>query len=423
MSKQPFQQQPPFINEFYRGLNTDCDPRNQPEGTYRDMTNMSLTGEGAFYSPENIRGSINVADILEAGTYTDFNILGAFECYPKETAFPDYLRKHIVIFLAFKDSDEVWHSRLFFLNTETGDLLEMRFSDTSGDEERQKLNFPPTGTVDAVIFGERGYSNIYFEDNVNPMRKIECLLEVSAELTWAFAGFAACVQDAPRSLATTQKRMIGTNPNVVDTYNKWRKLDNTAVDLEADGDYFPTGESDADLCPITYHSAAISRSSTLARNDCGAFSLGGPWTINVAYDAYTSEVSQAAADALADADADAQDTQPNANLNGTCTALNIHPTGNGFVCTTGMLTFGVTRTAIPLAPDDGNVAVDWNLVHAIGGATITSGTVTIVGLLLDSPTQNVGVSGLTLGEMVILHLLTAIPAAYTLTISTTQSVS
>lgn len=175
--QQQFVQQPPFINEFFRGLNTDADSRNQPEGTYRGMVNMSLTGSGGFYSPENIKGSLHVADFLLAGSYTDFNILGAYECYPQEADFTAYLRKHIITFLAFKDNVDVWHSRIFFFNTEINLLTQALFGDTEpSDTNRQLLNFPATGSVDAVIFGERGFSSIYFEDNLNPLRKLECTL-------------------------------------------------------------------------------------------------------------------------------------------------------------------------------------------------------------------------------------------------------
>lgn len=73
------------------------------------------------------------------------------------------------------------------------------------------------------------------------------------------------------------------------------------------------------LLNIVYQSAAISRASNFTRNNCGTGNIGSNWTITVAQGAYTSTVSQAAANALAVAYADSVDTQANANVFGSCT--------------------------------------------------------------------------------------------------------
>lgn len=67
-----------------------------------------------------------------------------------------------------------------------------------------------------------------------------------------------------------------------------------------------------------YLSAAISRPSTYSRNNCGTNETGATWTIVVPYGAYTSTVSQAEADTLADNYANSLDTQANANINAAC---------------------------------------------------------------------------------------------------------
>jgi hypothetical protein len=66
----------------------------------------------------------------------------------------------------------------------------------------------------------------------------------------------------------------------------------------------------------TYHSVA--KSGTFTRNNCGTGYSGTPVTYTVAAGAYSSTVSQAAADALAQNDVNANG-QAYANQNGTCT--------------------------------------------------------------------------------------------------------
>lgn len=67
--------------------------------------------------------------------------------------------------------------------------------------------------------------------------------------TWTWAGADACVYDVPRLDSTTKRKQHDTNADSA-TYLWWRKLDDSAVVLEADGDYFLTGSSDAVLCPV-----------------------------------------------------------------------------------------------------------------------------------------------------------------------------
>lgn len=67
--------------------------------------------------------------------------------------------------------------------------------------------------------------------------------------TWTGAGTIICVYDEPRLDSTTQQRNQDTNTDSA-TYLWWRKLDDSAVILEADGDYFLTGDSDVGLCPV-----------------------------------------------------------------------------------------------------------------------------------------------------------------------------
>lgn len=240
--------QPPFVNTFGSGLNTDVDIRNQSPGTYRELINASITGNGAFYAVENIRGSLSIDSLLPADSYLNYNILGAFECFPQEVGRTGPLRKHIVIFLAFEDNTHAWRNRIFFLNTENNQLSEMKFGDTSGETERDKLNFPPDGTVDAVIFGERGYSNIYFEDNRNPLRKLACVLDFGLNPNYQInPATRRCKYTAPRTNPMQEAQKWDINPQS-DTYHQ----------PEPGGAYYDIGDNVGE-CPVVYVHALYER--------------------------------------------------------------------------------------------------------------------------------------------------------------------
>jgi len=90
-----------------------------------------------------------------------------------------------------------------------------------------------------------------------------------------------------------------------------------------------------------FQSAAFSRPSTYVPNTCTGGKSGIPWTISVPAGAFTSEISQAAADVQAQAYADSLDTQANANANGTCgwgnTAIGRNSNFKRNSCTGGMV--------------------------------------------------------------------------------------
>lgn len=78
--------------------------------------------------------------------------------------------------------------------------------------------------------------------------------------------------------------------------------------------------NESGVCTLNYLSEAISRPSIYSKNNCSGSQGGTFWTITVPAGAYTSGVSQAAANALAAAYAASIDTQANANSYGSCVA-------------------------------------------------------------------------------------------------------
>jgi Family of unknown function (DUF5977) len=119
--------------------------------------------------------------------------------------------------------------------------------------------------------------------------------------------------------------------------------------------------------PVTYSN--VVKSGTFTRNNCSAGYIGGSVTYSVPAGTYTSNVSQADADQLAQNDVNANG-QNNANVNGTCT---------------GTCTFGGTATFSTLSsgfsPSGGSVSfyiafettntagITWSIYNLIGTVT------------------------------------------------------
>src|SRR6476620_4649728 len=111
---------------------------------------------------------------------------------------------------------------------------------TSADREAQFIDDNPCSTT----YGElRGAGAYFFYDNN------EEACELSTIPNPQFAGTIVCVPDRPPFSSATQQRKRDINIHS-ETYNQWLKADDSYVVLEADGDYFLTGDNDEALCPL-----------------------------------------------------------------------------------------------------------------------------------------------------------------------------
>lgn len=107
----------------------------------------------------------------------------------------------------------------------------------------------------------------------------ECPITAPAAPNPQFAGTIRCIQPSPRTESTTEQTMQDMNPDSA-TYLQWLRDDNTYTTDEGQGDFFPTGNSDATLCPIGDMTVTLS-----ARN------LGGVKTIKINGFSYTGPSS------------------------------------------------------------------------------------------------------------------------------------
>lgn len=116
--------------------------------------------------------------------------------------------------------------------------------------------------------------------------------------------------------------LVGSYPTITIAANRWgSELSQEDADGKALAEWLSlnsqTYANTNGTCNL-YFSAAISDISTYENTTCPGGHTGQGWTITIAAGAYTSGVSQMAADAAAQAAWDALDTQPNADLYGAC---------------------------------------------------------------------------------------------------------
>ncbi|WP_428657616.1 DUF5977 domain-containing protein [Runella sp.] len=99
--------------------------------------------------------------------------------------------------------------------------------------------------------------------------------------------------------------------------------------------YIPSWDS-ADCAAATtpFKNLLLTQTSIYKRNNCNIGQVGGNWSISIPANTYGSEISQGDADGKAQAAANAQDTQENANLNGTCIIPTPIPIGITNACPT-----------------------------------------------------------------------------------------
>jgi len=146
-------------NSFRAGKNTDVD-QQQIEPIYAtDIQNLSLVEDGAFLALKNIRGTINVQDIIGlSGT----EVLGAFETKYKIGDVTDIKCLTIIVATAGLALN------IFCYNTE-GDVLYQLYN-----ESIESDYLTDDRVVDAVRYAEGGVDILYLSDFYNEIRQLRC---------------------------------------------------------------------------------------------------------------------------------------------------------------------------------------------------------------------------------------------------------
>lgn len=162
-------------NTFNNGLNKDVDSRSQLPTTYRDAKNITVMGNGDFFSASNISGSKDLSELVPNSSLLNVNVLGAFDCIGTYFSYGDDVQKNpsIVVFITYTDNGTTFDCiKLYDIkNNVVHDLLVTSVQDESTIYEA--LSFPENGTIDAVVFGENNVDRIYFEDCKNPLRDFD----------------------------------------------------------------------------------------------------------------------------------------------------------------------------------------------------------------------------------------------------------
>jgi len=161
-------------NTFNKGLNNDIDPRVQNPATYRDAKNISITGDGDFFSAKNIKSSKVVSEISSLDS--EKNILGAFECVGTYCSYGSEVEKNpsVVIFLSEMTGNQTKKDSIILFDTvKCIKHVLLETFDSESESINGSLTFPFEGTIDAVVFGENNVDKIYFDDESNPLRTFD----------------------------------------------------------------------------------------------------------------------------------------------------------------------------------------------------------------------------------------------------------
>lgn len=148
---------PPFKNEWFGGRNSDTDPSRLPPNQYISAENVELTGEGAFTSLRNIKGTDLVQQL---STSANFRILKEL---PNKYYINSTLVDCITIFsvdgTTFKiQAYDCENDTLYSLYTET---VPADYTTTVKD-------------VDAVTYPENGRDYVFFTDFYSEVRYLKC---------------------------------------------------------------------------------------------------------------------------------------------------------------------------------------------------------------------------------------------------------
>ena len=162
-------------NTFNQGMNKDSDHRVQANSTYKDAKNITVMGKGDFYAAKNLAGSKELKEIIPSTSgFSHSNVLGAFECNGTYYSYSSVEEKNpsLIIFTSTildGSNDLVDTILLYDLKKDVLHTL-LQTTPSSVGTIGEALSLPEEGTIDAVIFGEKSFDRIYFDDHKNPLR-------------------------------------------------------------------------------------------------------------------------------------------------------------------------------------------------------------------------------------------------------------
>lgn len=164
-------------NTFNQGMNKDSDHRVQANSTYSDAKNISITGESEFFAAKNIAGSQRVIDILpQTNNLTDIQVLGAFECTGTFYSYGPTPERNpaIIMFLKYDVGTPALETDVIVLyDLKKNQRFSLLTTNPVSVDHREELAYPENGTIDAIVFGEKNFDRIYFDDHTNPLRNFD----------------------------------------------------------------------------------------------------------------------------------------------------------------------------------------------------------------------------------------------------------
>ena len=146
-------------NNFQKGLNQDFDSRIVPENTYRNAINVTLVRSNEFLSLSVIGGS-QILAVFDTDATENVSILGNYECNLDSG-------KGVVVFYKGENTFGEKFNGIKLIEFSTNTAYDIA--------KGLWLNFDEVTYVDGVIDTDNGYDVLYFMDNVNPPRHINCL--------------------------------------------------------------------------------------------------------------------------------------------------------------------------------------------------------------------------------------------------------
>lgn len=152
-------------NSFEGGLNTDVDKSKLDPIFATEIHNLETIGDGKFYNLTNIKGTINVQDVINTAST---EVLGVFRNrYTISSVLVDCLT---IMTASVADG-----FKIFCYDVENDTLYTLYTESIGGDY------LTDDRVIDAIGYSENGIDYLYFTDNYNEPRVIRC--EAPATLT------------------------------------------------------------------------------------------------------------------------------------------------------------------------------------------------------------------------------------------------
>lgn len=233
------------FQRFIKGMNQDVNGSMQPDDSYRSATNMDMVAQGdelilnQFKSSAQALASSGSTSITQRITPTGgdallYNILGYTSGIDSDG------NECLVMFVAGTTAGVKW-SRILVYHLHNNLLTEVGASgDTSVEVvnmPRTSLDFPISGSVDALITKDRGRSFCYFVDGVNPMRRFLLKTSVYTDYTAAEqldvprffpsqSSVTAAIKTDGSLLAGTYQFAFRYKNSTLGSYTKWSLVSN-----------------------------------------------------------------------------------------------------------------------------------------------------------------------------------------------------